>query len=174
MQPGSGHPKPSRPSHLVVGRAVRPWGVRGMLKVQILSDFPQRFLDLQEVYIGGKLHRVETSRLHQRMALVKLAGCDARSQAERFRGALLEVKVEDAVPLSEDEYYVYQVVGLNVCTKDGQHLGRVSEVLRTGSNDVYLVHDGDRELLIPAIEDVVLEVDLEGGRLLVELMEDWA
>ena len=174
MQTHSCHPKPRRPSHLIVGRVLRPWGVKGMLKAQILSDFPGRFLSLREVYVGGKLHCVETNRPHQGMALVKLAGCDTRTQAEQFRGALLEVRVEDAATLPEGEYYIYQLVGLGVWSKNGEYLGQVREVLRTGSNDVYLVHDGDRELLIPAIEDVVLEVDLEGGRVLVELMEDWA
>ena len=75
------------------------------------------------------------------------------------------------MPLGEDEYYVYQIVGLDVWTGEGEHLGRVSEVLFTGANDVYVVQGEKGEILIPAVEDVVLEVDLASGRLTVELME---
>jgi 16S rRNA processing protein RimM len=84
---------------------------------------------------------------------------------------LVQIPIEEAMPLGEDEYYVYQIVGLDVWTAEGEYLGRISEVLFTGANDVYVVQGEKGEILIPAIEDVVLEVDLDGGRLTVELME---
>lgn len=173
MPPREPSPPSEPPQRLVIGQAVRPWGVGGALKVQILSEFPQRFLELKEVYVAGELRGVEGARPHQGMVVVKLAGCDTREQAEALRGALLEVAMEDAVSLPEGRYYVHQVVGLEVWTGEGQYLGRVSEVLPTGSNDVYLVRSGRRELAIPAIERVVREVDLEEGRLVVEPLEKW-
>jgi 16S rRNA processing protein RimM len=84
---------------------------------------------------------------------------------------LVQVPLEEAAPLSEDEYYIYQIMGLEVWTSEGEHLGRVSDVLFTGANEVYVVEGERGEMLVPAIEDVVKEVDLEGGRLIVEPLE---
>jgi 16S rRNA processing protein RimM len=158
----------------VVGKIVAPWGVKGEVKVALETDFPERFGRLRRVYLGEKAvsFALEGSRLHKGHALLKLRGCDNRDVAEKLRGQLVQIPIEEAMPLDEDEYYVYQIVGLDVWTIEGEHLGRVSEILFTGANDVYVVQGGERgEILIPAVEDVVLEVDLAGGRLTVELME---
>jgi 16S rRNA processing protein RimM len=163
----------SEPRYLVIGKIVAPWGVRGEVKVAIETDFPERFEQLKRVYLGEKATAfvLEGSRLHKRDALLKLGGCDDRDAAEKLRGQLVQIPIEEAMPLGEDEYYVYQIVGLDVWTTEGEHLGRVSEVLFTGANDVYVVQGEKGEILIPAIEDVVLEVDIAGGRLTVELMK---
>jgi len=163
----------SGPRYLVVGKIVAPWGVRGEVKVAIETDFPERFSRLKRVYLGEEATSfvLEGSRLHQRHVLLKLEGCDDRNAAEKLRGQLVQIPIEEAMPLGEDEYYIYQIVGLDVWTTKGEHLGRVSEVLFTGANDVYVVQGERGEILIPAVEDVVVEVDLAGGRLTVELME---
>ena len=140
------------------------------MKVGILTDFPQRFEGLKEVYIKGQAWQVEGARLQGRSAILKLAGCEDRTAVEGMRGQLVEVPVEEAVLLGEGEYYHYQILGLQVWTSQGELLGRVREILSAPSNDIYVVsHDG-KELLLPAIEEVVLEVDLEGGRMVVELL----
>ena len=163
----------SEPRYLVVGRIVAPWGVRGEVKVALETDFPERFKRLKRVYLGEKVTPfvLEGSRLHKGNALLKLGGCDDRDAAEKLRGQLVHIPIEEAMPLGEDEYYVYQIVDLDVWTAEGEYLGRISEVLFTGANDVYVVQGEKGEILIPAVEDVVLEVDLDGGRLTVELME---
>ncbi len=163
----------SEPHYLVVGKIVAPWGVKGEVKVAIETGFPERFERLKRVYLGEKVtcFVLEGSRLHKGHALLKLRGCDDRHAAEKLRGQLVQIPIEEAMPLDEDEYYVYQIVGLDVWTTAGEHLGRISEVLFTGANDVYVVQGEKGEILIPAVEDVVLEVDLAGGRLTVELME---
>lgn len=163
----------SEPRYLVVGRIVAPWGVRGEVKVALETDFPERFKRLTRVYLGEKTtcFVLEGSRLHKRYVLLKLEGCDDRKAAEKLRGQFVQIPIEEAMPLGEDEYYVYQIVGLDVWTIAGEHLGKVSQVLFTGANDVYVVQEEKGEILIPAIEDVVLEVDLASGRLIVELME---
>jgi 16S rRNA processing protein RimM len=163
----------SEPRYLVVGRIVAPWGVRGEVKVALETDFPERFERLKRVYLGEKAISfvLEGSRLHKRHALLKLGGCDDRDAAEKLRGQLVQIPIEEAMPLGEDEYYVYQIVGLDVWTGEEEYLGRVSEVLFTGANDVYVVQGERGEILVPAVEDVVLEIDLAGGRLTVELME---
>lgn len=102
--------------------------------------------------------------------VLKLAGIETRSQAEALRGAPLAVRREQAVALPPETYFWYQIIGLEVVDLDGRQLGRVAEVLRTGSNDVYVVRSGDRELLLPAIRDVVRAIDLDQGRMTVELL----
>ena len=163
----------TEPRYLVIGQIVAPWGVRGEVKVAIETGFPERFGQLKRVYLGEEAASfvLTRSRLHKGHALLKLDGCDDRDAAEKLRGQLVQIPIEEAIPLDEDEYYVYQIVGLDVWTTKGEPLGRVSEVLFTAANDVYIVHGERGEILIPAIEDVVLEVDLAGGRLIVELME---
>jgi len=110
-------------------------------------------------------------RLHKGAALLKLEGCHDRATVERLRGQLVQIPIEEAMPLEQDEYYEYQIVGLAVWTAGGKYLGTVDEVISTGANDVYVVRSEGREVLIPAIEDVVLEINLAQGRLVVELME---
>jgi 16S rRNA processing protein RimM len=163
----------SEPRYLVVGKIVAPWGVRGEVKMTIQTGFPERFKRLKKVYLGENAtsSALEGSRLHKGHALLKLVGCDDRDAAEKLRGQLVQIPIEEAMPLGEDEYYVYQIVGLDVWTTEGEHLGRVSEVLFTKANEVYVVQGEKGEVLIPAVEDVVLEVDLVSGRLIVELME---
>ena len=161
------------PGLLVIGEVLRPQGVRGEVRVRMLTDFPERFRVLKSVYLGGtpKPVSVERTRLHQGYALLKLAGYDDRTAVESLRHALVQIPVEEAMPLEEDEYYLYQVVGLATWTMQGDYLGWVREVLSTGANDVYVVQGDKGEILVPAVEDVVLEVDLASGRLTVELME---
>ncbi|MBM4466036.1 MAG: 16S rRNA processing protein RimM [Chloroflexi bacterium] len=161
------------PRYLVIGRVTRPWGTRGEVKVEIMTDFPDRFSLLRKVHLGPEAmaFALESFRLHKGAALLKLEGCHDWAAAEKLRGQLVQIPIEEAVPLEEDEYYQHQIVGLAVWTVGGEYLGTVDEVISTGSNDVYVVRDEGREVLIPAIEDVVLEIDLSQRRLVVELME---
>jgi 16S rRNA processing protein RimM len=153
---------------VAVGWIAAPWGLRGDLKVQPLTDFPERFQRGAALWVRGRRIEVQRSRWSRGFVYLGLSGIDSRSAAEELRGALLEVPESDLAPLPEGQYYRFQVIGLEVRTPEGRPLGRVAEILSTGSNDVYVVRGGPRELLIPAIEDVVKEVDIEGGRLVVE------
>ncbi len=159
------------PSHLIVGRVLAPWGRRGEVRVEILTDFPERFSQLEEVLVGDERvpYRLEAARLQRGYAILKLFGVDATEEAEALRGALLYIPVSEAMPLEAGQYYQYQILGLDVWTVAGRHLGRVSEILETGANDVYVVRQDGREVLIPAVADVVQEVDLERQRLVVTL-----
>jgi len=138
-----------------------------------MTDFPDRFALLRKVYLGPKAvpFALEGFRLHKGSALLKLEGCHDRAAVEKLRGQLVQIPIEEAMPLEEDEYYEHQIVGLAVWTVGGEYLGTVDEIIFTGSNDVYVVRGEGREILIPAIENVVLEINLAKGRLIVEMME---
>jgi 16S rRNA processing protein RimM len=163
---------------LTVGQVVGAHGVRGELKVEIMSDDPQRFARLRRVFVGPDDRdpvacRVESTRLHGGHVLVKLEGCDDRSAALAQRGTLLFVPLAEAIPLAEDEYYEHQIVGLEVWTAAGEFLGKVVDILYTRANEVYVVQEEGtrREILLPAIEEVVQSIDLDAGRLVVHLIE---
>jgi 16S rRNA processing protein RimM len=102
--------------------------------------------------------------------LLKLAGYPTRTEAEALRGMLLQVHESEAVPLAEGEYFLYQLVGLQVFTEDGAPVGRLSEVLETGANNVFVVDGPRKQYLIPDIPDVVREIDLEEGRVVIHAM----
>ena len=161
------------PRYLVIGRVAKPWGIQGEVKVEIMTDFPDRFSLLRKIYLGPKAvpFILEGFRLHKGAALLKLEGCQDRAAVEKLRGQLVQIPIEEAMPLEQDEYYEHQIVGLAVWTAGGEHLGTVDKIISTGSNDVYVVRGKGREVLIPALEDVVLEVNLAQGRLIVELIE---
>jgi len=103
--------------------------------------------------------------------LLTLVGVDDRDAAEALRGQWIYVAIEDALPLGEGEYYHFQIVGLQVITAEGEALGRITEILPTGANDVYVIQGPRGEILVPALEGVILNVDLPNGRMIVRLPE---
>jgi 16S rRNA processing protein RimM len=160
-----------REGFIAVGRVLRPWGLRGDLKVQSLTDFPERFEPGARLWLAERERTVERSRSQTGALYVKFSGIADATDAERYRGLLIEVP-EAALPaLEADEFYHHQLVGLRAVTDGGEDLGAVREVLSTGGNAV-LVIDGPRgEVLLPFIEDVVKTVDLDAGAVTVELIE---
>ncbi|MCL5960801.1 MAG: ribosome maturation factor RimM [Chloroflexi bacterium] len=160
-------PDQEKLDYLIVGEIVGTFGIHGEIKARILSEFPNRFKTLETVYVGGehRPHRVEGVRYHKGHVILKLEGYDDPERAGELRGALLFVPVEEAVPLEQDQYYHYQVVGLDVWTETGQFIGRVVEVLTSAANDVFVVQGNGKEILIPAIKEVVKKVDPDARRL---------
>lgn len=161
------------PEYLLIGRVVAPWGRSGEIKVALETDFPHRFALLNEVLVGlERTPRVLlSSRLHQDHVILRLAGCGDRNAAEELRGQEILIPASQAMPLEEGQYYLHQIFDLHVYEESGRYLGQVAEILVTHSNDVYVVQDGERELLIPALADVVLHIDLEQDRMIVRLPE---
>jgi len=156
---------------IIVGRVTGPWGLRGEVKVEVMTDFPDRFSPLEEVHIAGYPVSIERSREHKGRVILKLATVDSVEAAEKLRGRFLEIPQTKLRPLPEDQYYQFELMGLEVWTTAGKLLGQIADVLPTGSNDVYVVHGERGELLIPAIEGVVKCVELGRGRVIVELIK---
>jgi 16S rRNA processing protein RimM len=158
---------------IVIGQITKPHGIRGELRVKPHTDEPQRFTWLEQVYVGKTNPQpmaVEKARVHQRMVLLKLTAVTDRTQADALRGAWLQVPVEEAIPLAEGEYYLFQLEGLTVVTVDGESLGRLTSVIETGANHVFVVQGDKGDLLLPDIADVVEDIDFENGRMTVKLL----
>lgn len=160
--------------YLAVGRITTAHSLRGEVRVELHTDFPERFVPDMVVYVGSALDEyvVEAARPHKDQLLVKLEGVDTRSEAEALAREWLFIPEEDVVELEEDTYWVHDIIGLSVQTEEGEVLGLITEVLFTGANEVYVIKppDSERELLVPAIADVVQQVDLEAERIIVRLL----
>ena len=163
-------PRESR-GRVAVGRINATWGLRGHVKVTPLTSNPKRIQPGEVLLVRGEPREVLDVRYPKGFPCVVFEGYEDATAAQALRGTLIEIAEADLPDLGQDEYYVHDLVGLEVVSTAGARLGRLAEVLRTGANDVYIVRrKGERDLLLPAIGDVIAEVDLEGGRMVVELL----
>lgn len=172
---GPGETAPG-PQFLVIARVMRPHGIRGEMRLQLLTAFPERMRDLDQIFLGKNpeepsefvSHTVMAARRDRGYWLVRLEGIEDRETASSYRGWYVLVSLADAVPLEPDEVYLFQVIGLEVVTEDGESLGHVAEIIETGANDVYIVRGGPRgEVMIPAIDDVVRSIRPETGKMTI-------
>ena len=152
-----------------IGQIVAPHGVRGDVRIYPDTDFPKRFLKMKYGYINGKKYEVESARLHKRVVLMKFAGVDDRNAAELLVKKDLQVPREDLVPLQKGQHYIYDIIGSAVYDLQDHELGKLTHVLRTGSNDVYVVTaDDGKETLLAAIPDVIKSIDESAKKIVVD------
>jgi 16S rRNA processing protein RimM len=162
-----------KPPELIrIGYVRRAVGLAGEVEVEPLTDDPKRFHSGLSVHAGSAVRRVETVRGGKATVVVKFAGVDDRNLADRLRGEYLEVEASEVNVLPEGSYYHWQLVGLKVFDVSGRGLGELTDVLTYPANDIYLVSDGTDEVLVPALAQVVLLVDLEAGRMVVDLPKE--
>lgn len=156
-----------------VGRITGVHGIKGEIKVALYGDLDD--FEWTAVFITDKLRneerRVLRARPHKSALIFALEGCSTRNEAETLVGLEISLRKANLPDLSEDEYYYSDLVGMEVWTDDGRRLGVVTGVFPTGSNDVLEVKGDFGEVLIPAIEETVLKVDVEKGRVTVRLLE---
>ena len=159
---------------IVIGKAGAPHGIAGELRIVPLTDFPERFQSMKQVYVGDELLDIVSVRYHQRFVIMRFAQYPTREAAARLTCRLLRVERAQAAPVAEGEYYTFDIIGLSVFDPEGQALGTITNVLKTGSNDVYVAspEDGGQQLLIPALRKVVKEIDLAAGRMVVDMPEE--
>lgn len=169
----SGSPTAGEPVYLAVGLLRRPHGVRGDILLTILTDFPERLRPGTFLFMGDDRQTIKITRRrpHNDGILLGLEGVATADQAARYTGKTVYVRAEDRPPLPEGEYYHHQIIGLNVSDENGKSLGAVSEILETGANDVYVVKNAaGREILLPALKEVLLEINLEQQSMKVHLL----
>lgn len=159
---------------LRVGVITSTHGVRGEVKVFPTTDDAKRFKTLKKVILDGREPlelSIEQVKFFKNMVILKFKGYDNINDVETWRQRDLLITRDQAVELKEDEYFITDLIGLTVVNEEVV-LGRVKDVLETGANDVYVVElTGGKELLLPAIKDCILNVDLEGGRMKVHVLD---
>ena len=162
---------PPERARLTVGTILGPHGLGGEFKVRLQTDDPEHLLTLKRIYLGDEAtpRTVLGTRLHAGNALMRVQGISSPDTVERLRGTPLRIRGTDARPLAATEYFLYQMVGLEAFDEDGARLGRVTDVMETGANDVLVIQpeDGGTDVLLPSHPDVVLEMDLAAGRIVV-------
>ena len=157
------------PGRIAVGRINAAWGLKGQVKVTPYTSNPRRLEIGATVLLHGRPVVITDHVEPYGYPILRFDGYQDRTGAEQLRGEIIEIDEADLPPPPEGEHYIHDLVGLEVITIEGERLGRLSAVLQTGANDVYIVErQGQRDVLLPAIGDVIREIDLEGGRLIVD------
>ncbi len=163
-------------SYLRVGVITTTHGVRGEVKVFPTTDDPNRFKELKKIFLdtGKDLLPLELEgvKFFKQMAILKFKGIDNINDIEKYRGKDILISREDAVKLEEGEYFIYDLIDSTVFTDDGQELGVLSEIMTTAANDVYVVKTtAGKEVLIPSIPECILDVDVDGKKIIVHLLD---
>lgn len=161
--------------YIEIGQIVNTNGLKGVVKVNPFTDDIGKFEDLKYVYIQLKNElkkvKIEQVRYNKNQVLLKLEGIDSIGEAEKYRNFYLKTEKESQEDLGEDTYYIVDLIGLDVYTDKNEYLGKIEDVFPTGSNDVYVVKDNlGKQILIPAIADVVKEVDLKNKKMIINLI----
>ena len=161
---------------LQVGVISSTHGVRGEVKVFPTTDDVKRFKKLKNVILDtGKEHlplEVESVKFFKQFAILKFKGIDNINDIEKYKGKSLLVDREHAVKLRKDEYFIADMIGLSVFTEDGEMFGVLKDVLETGANDVYIIQtEAHGEVLVPAIKQCILDVDIENQKMVIHLLE---
>ena len=161
---------------LKVGVITTTHGVRGEVKVFPTTDGAERFLDIAYVLLdtGREMKRLDIKnvKFYKNLAILKFDGIDNINEIEKYKGRDLWIPREEGQELGDDEYYIADLIDMEVVLEDGSHFGTLTDVMETGANDVYIVERADgSEVLLPAIADCILDVDLEENKMTVHLMK---
>lgn len=161
---------------LKVGVITTTHGVRGEVKVYPTTDEPERFLELDYVLldIGRELRKLEIKnvKFFKNLVILKFKGVDNINDIEKYKGRDLWIPREEGQELEEDEYYIADLLGMSVVLEDGQEFGTLKDVMETGANDVYIINSAEHgEVLLPAIKECILDVDLEKNVMTIHLMK---
>ena len=161
---------------ITIGKAVKPFGVKGEMKIEPMTDFPERFKDLRRVFLVSPAGRelvceVRSLRYSGGFPLLQFDGYDSPEKAKALNGWFLKVPREEAVPLPEGSYYWFELVGMEVVSEVGEKLGTLVEVFETGSNDGYVMKQGRKEIYLPATKEIVKHIDRKAKRMVIHLVD---
>lgn len=159
-----------------MGEVIRPHGREGVLRIRSYAQSEKSFLDGGKIFLKSasgetREYTVLSVKPHKNISLMKLSNLNSIEEAEKYRGAEILIRRDYLINKKEDEYFWHELVGLRVYLNTGKYLGIVKHILPTGSNDIYVVREGEREFLIPAIHDVVEEIDVTNKKIIISEME---
>lgn len=157
---------------VTIGEIVAPFGLKGELKVLLQTDFPQRFKKKLQVYLGFKHspYIIESVRKYKNGLLVKFEAIDDATSAERFRNTLIQIPESEIMPLRKNQFYVHDMIGLQVKHVNGADLGLVTDIIGSAGNDILVIKEAQtgNEVMLPAIKEMVKKVDIAHKVLLVD------
>lgn len=164
------------PDFIVIGRIAKAHGIRGALKVEPLTDDPERFRLLEKVGLSfddrpPTFFKINDLRIGTKFIILSLEGIQDRNEAEKWKRAYLEIPQSQRMPLPEGQYYYFELLDLLVKTTQGELLGKIVDIISSPANDVYVVQSDDKEVLIPAIPDVIKNIDIESGVMTIHLLD---
>ncbi len=163
------------PNHLIIGRIAGAHGLRGECRMVLITNHPEALRTLKTCYLGEEQTAYSIRRIHLlpggKEAIIRFFEISAPEAAADLKGQRVWVEREALPPLPEGELYHYQLLGLDVQKEDGTPLGRLAEIIETGANDVYVVRGVTGEVLLPAIEQVIVQIDLDAGVMTVRPQE---
>lgn len=162
--------------YLEIGQIVNTFGIKGQVKVNPFTDDIRRFDELKEMYVEKKhelkLFQIEKVNYSKNMVILKLKGIETPEQAETLRNSYLKIDRKNAKKLPEGTYYIADLIGLDVYTDENKLLGKLDYIYNTGSSDIYVVKDEQgKETLLPAIKEVLKQVDLDSKKIIVHIIE---
>lgn len=161
---------------ITIGKVQKTHGVKGEIKIGPLTDHPERFSDLRRVYLTSARGEsrecaVRSVRYMDGTPVLSLKGYDDPETARELNGWLVQVPQEETVPLPEGQYYWFELIGMEVLTESGEKLGTIVDIFETGSNDVYVMKAGKREVYLPATKEVIRQIDRAAKRMVIHVME---
>jgi len=161
---------------VLVGKVIRPHGLKGLVTIESYAESKETFLKAGEVFLeeaSGDVekHCVISITSGKRFFLLKLEGLDSREQAEAYRGGNIHIR-RSSLSRQSDEYFWFELIGLTVYLDTGRRVGRVRQILQSSGHDIYVVREGEKEILIPAVHEVIREVDLPKRKIVIRAMED--
>ena len=159
---------------VIIGRVQKPFGIRGEVTIQAFTETFHAFEKSEWLEIKDTKMIIEQIRIHKGSVLVLFEGIRTPEQAAAYKGQLVRTLKDNLPPKEEDEYFYFELIGLDVYTMSGQYLGKVTDVMATGANDVLTVRGDYGEILLPFIDQVVIETDLVSKRMLVDPLEGLA
>jgi len=157
---------------MTIGQIINVFGVKGELKIYPLTDDVKRFRKLERVYVENQEKKIVWCKFLNDLVILKIEGIDTIEEGMKYKDKYLEIPRDEAVKLSEGEYFITDLIGCTAIDENGFIFGPISDVIQTGSNDVYWVK-GKNEILIPAIKDVVLKIDMEKREIIIRSQESW-
>lgn len=161
---------------LEVGQIVNTFGIKGFVKIYPYVDDITRFDNLKKVYIKSKKNdeelQIEEVKYQKNMVLVKFKGIETVENAEKLRNSFVEIDRADAIPLEEGQYFIADLLGLDVFLDTGEKLGVLEDIYNTGSSDIYVVkNELGKQFLLPYIDEVIKQINLEEGKIIVHIIE---
>ncbi|MBR2779026.1 MAG: 16S rRNA processing protein RimM [Firmicutes bacterium] len=160
-----------------VGKIIGAFGIRGEVKVYPYTDRPERFRELEQVTADNEVLTIKSVRFQKNLVLLRFEGVDDRNAAEALRNRFLTIDRENLRELDEDEYFIFDLIGLEAVREDGTHIGRVTDVIQNTAQDLYEIEtDEGRKYLVPAVYELVTDIDLNSGIMTINpipgLLED--